>query len=111
MTEEQQAAEITTTANEYEEITKNALREALEYFEMLHDNSDDTAYKTMVFKTHAKELGIAAVMIKAVVPAANDFIDKFGSKKLLGKARAETLASLLVARVIRNVIKELEDGS
>lgn len=98
---------ITNKAHKGEELADKAMREALEYLE-LHLNGDPD-YREMTLDKHAYEVGVAAVLVERIMPICDDFYTRFSKRRRLGKASAKTLQHFLLARVLANVVKDLEE--
>lgn len=88
-------------------MVKKASEEALEYIDMLMKNYNDRDYKLMVVSKYARNIGVAQAIADTVIPVRKDMQKRFHKKVGLDKMSAEVFSDVFMARVIDNLVKEL----
>lgn len=88
------------------EISAKAAEDALEYIEEVTKNFDKLEHRKSAMSKHAMEIGLAihfkSNIIEGLLPELQ--VDLEGD---LGKAPATLITSLFLARVLRNIVEEV----
>lgn len=92
-------------------MIRRASDEALEYVADAVENIGDIAWRKMVVETQAVEMGIGMGIAEHLIPVIYKDMEKTMHKRLkIPKDTAKALRQIYIGRVIKNIIKELENG-
>lgn len=92
------------------DIIKGASDEALEYVADIIQNMNDRQWRKMAVETQAVEMGVGVGMAEHLVPVIyNDMRKNMRKRTKLSKEHAEAIRHIYIGRVIKNVVKELNN--
>lgn len=93
---------------EGESLVKKASDEALEYVKDAIENINDKQWRKMAMSTQVIEMGVGVALAEHLVPEVYKDMEKTMHKKLkFNKETARALRHIYIARVIKNIRKEL----
>lgn len=97
--------------NEGADLGKRASLEAIEYVQDAIDNLNDKQWRKMAVNNQALEMGIGKALGGVIVPQIyNDMPKQFHKKLKVSKPMAQAMADIYLGRVIKNIIKEVQNG-
>jgi hypothetical protein len=101
--------EVNKLSEEGDSIAKRSSAESAEYTELLLSNFEDKNYCQMAVKHHAIEAAIGQYFVEAAAPLFFDMQKTLQKKAKMSKKNAETCARIYVGRLVRNIVKELNN--
>lgn len=91
-----------------EDIVKKSSDEALEYVKDAIENINDKQWRKMAMSTQAVEMGVGVALAEHLLPVIYADMEKNMHKKLkLKKETTRALRHIYIARVIKNIRREL----
>jgi hypothetical protein len=105
------AKKISEESSEWSDMVGRVASEAIDYVQMVVQNMEDPNWRRMVVNQHVREMGVATRLAHNIIPDVYMDMHKSIHKKLKVKKEVGTmLANIYLARVIKNIVKELENG-